>query len=187
MLSLEVRRARDQFLGNLWWVCDCLSKCVIGTDNSFTSPGMFPRVSSFAFNSWNVLFLSDRFWKQAVIPTRSPRSEFAVTMAASRLEDAFIDLTANSIPGVIIISIAVKNAFWSLPSTVSTTWLISQPILLLKKLSNIWIFAVISMFVEILPPLMRVKSRSACIDYNILLPADHSVAKKTSWSKSFIC
>ena len=43
---------------------------------------------------------------------RSPRSEFTVTLAASGLEVAFIDLTCNSILGLIILSIAVKIAFW---------------------------------------------------------------------------
>ena len=37
-----------------------------------------------------------------------PRSNFAVTLVASPPEDAFIDLTANSILGVLKLSIAVK-------------------------------------------------------------------------------
>ena len=36
--------------------------------------------------------LSDTFSKKAVIPMRSPRSEFSVKLAASRPEDTFIDL-----------------------------------------------------------------------------------------------
>ena len=76
-----------------------------------TSSEMIPRVSSFAFNSWNVLITSDTFLKNAVIIIRSPHSEFAVTLAASRPEDSFIDLNAISILGAKI-SIVVKMAFW---------------------------------------------------------------------------
>ena len=42
---------------------------------------------------------------------RSPRSEVAVTLVASRSEDAFFDLTTNSTLEVITISIAAKIAF----------------------------------------------------------------------------
>ena len=38
-----------------------------------------------------------------------PRSEFAMTLVASRPGDAFIDLIANSILEVILPSIVVKN------------------------------------------------------------------------------
>ena len=38
-------------------------------------------------------------------------SEIAVTQAASSPEDAFFDLTANSIHGVILLLTAVKIAF----------------------------------------------------------------------------
>ena len=64
-----------------------------------TSSGMFSRVSSFTFGTRSVLLFSDAFSKEALIPTRSPRSEFAVTLVTSRPEDAFIDLIANSILG----------------------------------------------------------------------------------------
>ena len=68
-----------------------------------------------------MLFLSDMFSKEAVIPTCSQSSEFTITLATSRSDDVFPDLTANSIFGVIMLSIAVKIAFWILFSTVSTT------------------------------------------------------------------
>ena len=41
----------------------------------------------------------------------SPRTEFAQMLVASRPEDAFIDLIANSILGATILSVAVKIAF----------------------------------------------------------------------------
>ena len=72
---------------------------------------------------------SDAFSKEALIPTRSPRYEFAVTLVTSRPEDAFIDLIANSILGATMFSIAVKIAFCILSSTLSTVLLISLSIL----------------------------------------------------------
>ena len=57
---------------------------------------------------------SDAFSKEALIPTRSPRSEFAITLVTSRPEDAFIDLIANSILGATMLSIAAKISFWIL-------------------------------------------------------------------------
>ena len=44
----------------------------------------------------------------------SPRSEFAETLVTSRPEDAFIDLIAISILGVIILTNVIKIAFWVL-------------------------------------------------------------------------
>ena len=69
--------------------------------------------------SSNVLFLSDTFSRGAVIFVRSPRSGLAIKLVASRPDDELIDLIADSISGVIILSIAVKIAFWILSSTVS--------------------------------------------------------------------
>ena len=40
-----------------------------------------------------------------------PRSKFAIKMATLRPDDAFIDLTAGSILGMIILSIAANLAF----------------------------------------------------------------------------
>ena len=77
-------------------MCGCRSKCVPGTDNSLTLSEIMFRVPSFTFNTCSVLFHSDTFSKGAIIPICSPRSEFSVTLATSRLEDAFIDLIANS-------------------------------------------------------------------------------------------
>ena len=70
-------------------VCGCRSKRDHGTDSSLTSSGMFLGVASFAFKTESVLFLSDAFSKEATVPRRSPRSETPVTLAASRVKDAF--------------------------------------------------------------------------------------------------
>ena len=51
-----------------------------------------------------------RFFKKAVLPMCFPRSGFTVTPVAFCPEDAFLDLTANSILGVIVLSIAFKIA-----------------------------------------------------------------------------
>ena len=93
--------------------------------------------SSFVFNTYSVLIFSNTFSKEAVIPTRSPRSEFAVTLVASRPEDAFIDLTANSIVGAVLLLNAVKIAFWILLSTVLTLLPIYLSILSLKHPSKV--------------------------------------------------
>ena len=68
----------------------------------------------------------------------SPCSEFAVTLAASRPEDAFIDLTANSFLGEIMLSIVVKITFWILSSTVSMISLCLYPILYQSYQSDIF-------------------------------------------------
>ena len=64
-------------------------------DSSLTSSAMLFLVSSFVFNRCSVLFLSDTFSKEAVVPMCSQRSEVAVTLVASRPEDAHFDLAAN--------------------------------------------------------------------------------------------
>ena len=78
------------------WRCGWRTKWVRGTDNSHTSSGMFPRVPSFAFISWKVWLFSHTFSKEKIIPIRSLYSGFDVRLAASRPDDAFIDMTANS-------------------------------------------------------------------------------------------
>ena len=42
----------------------------------------------------------------------SPRSESIETPVTSRPEDAVFELITNSILGIILLSIAVKTAFW---------------------------------------------------------------------------
>ena len=135
----------------LRWVCSCRSKWVPGTDISLTSSGIFFRVSSFVFNLFSVLFRSDTFAKKEFTPTRYPRSEFALTLIASRPEDAFIDLTANSTLGLKILSIAVKIAFWILSSTVSAMFPISLSTLSKKNLSNVCTLSKFSLVVNLLP------------------------------------
>ena len=115
--------------GLLWWVCDCRSKCVVGAMNSLTSPEIFPHVLSFAFISWNVSFPWETFLKEAMIPIGSQCFKFAVTLAASRPEDVFIDLTANSTVRVMILSTTVKIFFWILSLTNSMILLFSLSIL----------------------------------------------------------
>ena len=116
----------------VWWVCVCRSKRVSGTDNSLTSSEKLFRVSSFTFDTCSTLLFQDAFSKEALTPACSPRSEFAVTLVASRPEDAFIDLPASSISGAIMLSIAVNIAFYILSSTVPTILLISLSILSIK-------------------------------------------------------
>ena len=137
-------------------MCDCQSKCAPGTNNSLTTSGILSRVSSFVINTCSVIFLSDTFSKGAVIPMCSPRSGFVVTLVASRLEDAFIDLTANSILGVILLSIAVKIAFWILSSTVSTKLPVSLSIFSLKHPSKVLTYTKISLAAELLLELLTV-------------------------------
>ena len=69
------------------------------------------RVSSFTFDTPSVLLFPDGFSKEVLICTCSLRSEFADTLVASRPEDAFIDLIANSSLGATMLSIAMKTAF----------------------------------------------------------------------------
>ena len=140
----------------LYGVCGCRSKSVPGNDLSTNSSGTFSRVSSFVFNTC-VLFVSDMFSRDALIPMRSPHSEEAVTLIASRQEEALIDPTANSIL-VNILAIAVKFAFWILFSTMSTILRISLPIFLLKHLSKVCTFSKLWLVVTTLPILLTVVS-----------------------------
>ena len=103
----------------------CQPKYVFETGNSPTSSGSNPRVLSVKLSSWNVSILSKAFSKRVVIPDCSSRAELAKTRATSRADDAFIDLTANSILGVIKLFTVAQMAFYILPSTVSTTLLTS--------------------------------------------------------------
>ena len=148
------------FVRVVWWVCGCRSKCESGSDNSLTSSGFMFRVSSFAFNTWTVLFLSDKFSKRALIPMCSPHSELATTLVASHPEDAFFDLMANSILGVIIVYIAVKIAFWILSFTVSTIVPISPSIFSLKHFSKVFAFTTFSITAGPPSDLPRVNSWS---------------------------
>ena len=140
-------------------MCVWRPKCVSGADNSLTLSRMLFRVSSFTFVARNAQLLPDAFSRGALIPTCSPRSELAVTLVASRPEDAFIDLIANSILGVTMLSIAVKVALLILSSTVSTILFISLSILSLKHLSKVFTFAVFSLTAELLE-IPTLKSRS---------------------------
>ena len=144
----------------LWWVCVCRWKCVPEADNSLTSSGMLFRVSSFPFDTCCTLLFPDAFSKEALIPTCSLHSEFAAPLVASRPEDAFNDVIANSILGATRLSIAVKIAFCILSSIVSTILLISLSTFSLKHLSKVFTFTVLSLVAVVLLKVLAVKSRS---------------------------
>ena len=163
------------------------------TDNLLTSSGLLFRVSSFTFNTFSVVFLSDTFWKGVVIPICSLRCKFAVTLVASCPEGAFIDLIANSILGATLLLIAVKIAFWIPFSTVSTILLIFLSILSLKHLSKVFTFTVFSLVNE-LSQVPTVRSRSAKPSLNIVvsclwlavLPIIISWSKSSNWLRSLL-
>ena len=69
---------------------------------------MLLQVSSFVIHSENVLFPLDIFFKRGSSPNTFSTFEFAVTLVESSPEDVFIKLTATSIPGVALLSIAVQ-------------------------------------------------------------------------------
>ena len=100
-------------------------------------------------------FVQKRFQKYSN-PYVSPYSELVVTLVASRLEDAFIELFANLILEVKILSSAVRIAFWIVSPTVSTKFSISLSILPLKHLSKIFTFSKISVAAELLTELLTV-------------------------------
>ena len=168
-------------------MCGCRSKCVSGTDNLLTSSGILFRVSSFVFNSCNVLLLSDTFSKREIIPMRSPRSEFIVSLVASRSEDALNDLTANSILGAMTLSIAFKIAISILSSTVSTMLPTSLSILSLKHLFKVFTLNKPSLAVKLLPVLLTVNSWSTVPSLTTTFSCLPLLAssKIMSWLKSY--
>ena len=183
-----------QFVWLLWWVCGCRLKRVSGTDNSLTSSEMSCRVSSFTFDKPSVLSFPDAFSKEALIPTCSLLSELADTLVASRPEDAFIDLIANSFLGVTTLSIAVKNAFCILPSTISTILLNSLSNLSLKHLSKVFTLTAFPLTIESLLEVPTVKSRSlapslttafSCLSLTAL-PMIISRSKSSNWLRSLL-
>ena len=103
-------RTKSQKL-TLWWMCGCRSKIVPGTNSSFNLSVLLFRVSSLVLNTCGVTFFLNTFSKRAVTTMSSPRSEFAMTLVASRPENAFIDLIFNSFLGATKLSIAVKIPF----------------------------------------------------------------------------
>ena len=146
------------------------------------------RVSSFTFDICNSLWFQDAFSKKAVSPSCPPHSEFALTMIASRLEDAFIDLFAKSIFGTTVLSMAVvvKIAFWFLYSTVSTKILFSLSILSLYYLFKVFKITVFSLVTNLLLEVPKVKSRSVVPSMTITssyIPLG-VLPTLTSWSKS---
>ena len=142
-------------------------KRVSGTENSLTSSGMLFQVSSFILDICNTLLFPDAFSKEAVFPTCSPCSDFAVILVASLLEGAFIDPIANSILGATILLRAVENAFWILSPTISTKLLNSLSIVALKYLSKVFTFTVFPLVTKLLPEVPTVKSRSLVLSLTL--------------------
>ena len=141
-------------------MCGCRSKYVPGTDNSFASSGKLFPVSSFVLNTSNVLFLPNIFFRKSAILMCLSQSEFAVTLVASRPEDAFFDPIAHSIFGAFMLPREVKIAFWILLSTLSPILLISLAIFSIKPLSKVFIFIVFSLVIKLLPDVPIVNSWS---------------------------
>ena len=137
-----------------------LSKHVSGTDDSLTSSRLLFRASSFTFDTYNALLFSDAFSIRGSKPYMFPIFCFAVTLVASRPQDAFTDLIANLILGATIVSKAVKSALWILSSTVSRKLLVSLSIFPIKHLSKVFIFTVFSLVIKLLPGVPSVKFRS---------------------------
>ena len=148
---------------------------------------MLFRISSFTFDTCSTLSFPDAFSKGAFIPKCSQHSQFAVILVASRPQDAFIDLFANSILGATMLSIAVKTKFWIPSSTVSTIRLISLSTLSLKHLSKVFRFTVFSLVAKLLLGVPTVKSRSLVpsmtITFSSLSPP--ALPIMISWPKSF--
>ena len=134
----KTRRRFPKSLQHIWRVWGCWLRCFSGTDNSEALSGLIFRVWSFVTNACCVLSLSDTISKTAEILMCCPRAEFTTTLVLSRPDDSFFDLIAKSISGVILISTAVKVAFWILASTVSTILPISLSIPSLKLLSKVF-------------------------------------------------
>ena len=103
---------------------------------------------------------SGKWQEYLLVPSRF---KLTIAMATSCSDDAFYDLIANSILGVMILSIAVKIAIKILSATVST----SMPILLAtlsgKVLPKVWTSTVFSLVTTILSSFLAVKFWSASL------------------------
>ena len=100
-------------------VCD---ECVVAGQNVFLGLIIhLPRLEYYfePHHSYSANVVCYSFSKDAVIRMHSSSFEIDVTLVAFRPKDAFIDITANSILRVIILSVAVKIAFSILSPTVS--------------------------------------------------------------------
>ena len=156
------------------------------TGSSSTASGIFPRVSSFTIFSWNVSFSWGTFSMQEVILTCSRCSDFPVTLAASHPADAFLDLTANSIPGVIRLSFLVKMGSWTLSSNVSSISFFSLSIPSITHLSNVWksvVFSLLAGTLSLIWPLIFQSTRTLS-ETKFHHPLLTSSTTMRSWSKS---
>ena len=170
----------------MWWLCLPVKKCIwepefIYLVRKFVSSLITCIKTHVVYCSFRI-----RFKIGAIIPSCSQRSGLRITLVASHPEDAFIDLLANSILGVKILSLVVKVAFWFLFTTVSTTLPISLPIFLLKHLSKVFTFTTFSLTAGPRSELPTVNSwlavPSLTVVFSGLLLFIMPIA--TAWSKS---
>ena len=151
--SMELPSMKSSFMDfasvkNVW---DCRSKPVFGTGHSLTWSGIFPRVSSFIYAMKYVVvgYVFKRGLDTNMLPTIRIQGNTSSVPSSRRIHY----LTAISILGVILLSIAVKIAFWNLSSTVSTISPLSSSILPGRHLSNALASIVISLTAGILSEL----------------------------------
>ena len=136
-------------------MCGGRSEYVSGTGKSLTLPGY-----SLESHHLHLIYEKCCFYRIRFQKGQWSLSEFFVTLAVSRPEDAFFDLTANSIFGVMLLSIAVKSKFWIVSSTVLTTLPISLSILSVRLFSSVWTSTVLSSVTTKLSIILVVNSRS---------------------------
>ena len=115
------------------------------------------------FSSLNVSFFWDGFSTRFVTLGYSSRSELAITLAISRPNDAFNDLSANSILVLIKLFTWIEKAIWNLPSGVSSILPISLVILSLRHPSNCLYFQLLQLINIILLKISAVDSGPATL------------------------
>ena len=115
-----------------------------------------------------------------------PQSELVVTLATSRSDDEYIDITANLCLGAMILYIAVKIAFWILSPTASTTLHISLILLSMRIFSIVWTSTTKSLAATELLLSLRVTAWSTrsllTTDFCVSLTSASLIT--TFWSKS---
>ena len=135
--------------------------------------------------SLNALSFSDMFTKETVIPLHTRRSRLALTLVASRPEDAFLtSLLTQSLANNIIyrsqyrVPDPIFNRVNNINHFLSVFWS--------KHLFNVWTFNVFSMVVEILSQFLTVNSRSTVSSLNkrFCSPLFAVSPKISSWTKS---
>ena len=125
----------------LWWVSACRPAFFHKTGTWLSLSGFYPRISLVTFNSWITFSSMTRSRKQHPFFTNSLHSKKATTLATSRPDD----LTFNSVPWVILLSIAAEMVSWILLSTVSIVLSICLTIPSGRLLSTNWTYTVFSL------------------------------------------